>query len=359
MAGSKPSSNKSVGSEKESCPLKKGSIVVQVLRMDTGDFIRGTKVKLDGPSSGNQDCDPKTGSATFDPVDPGKYKAEAVLPAEEQEKFQPSPFGYAAVRAGGCGVITILLQPLAKLKVKVFASNPNSSRVPELVLANASVKVVGVGKTMNEMTSRGGIADIGSLEEGSYDITVELAETDRKKYAPPRPQRVTLNSGDDRLVPIKVSPVELCWIAINVLEEDGEFTKGELPYWIQLPDGRVREGTFTDGHLHLEDIPCGNCIVKLPGISSEDFVVPGNTDVQYEEPKNDFFEVLVEEKDHTPLAEAAYWLRLPDGTEKEGKLDKYGMLRIEGVAAGNCEFKLVDYDKDDLVLVREPAATQA
>lgn len=43
----------------------------------------------------------------------------------------------------------------------------------------------------------------------------------------------------------------------------------------------------------------------------------------------------------------AYVLRLPDGQEVEGYLDKEGLARLDGIAsAGNCLLSFPDRDKD-------------
>src|ERR1043166_9560825 len=88
MAGNQPGSDKKVGASTEPCPLQKSSILVQVQRQDTKDFIGGVTVKLDGPTPGSGQTSSGTGSKLFDSVDPGSYQGEVTLTGQQAEEFE-------------------------------------------------------------------------------------------------------------------------------------------------------------------------------------------------------------------------------------------------------------------------------
>jgi len=47
-----------------------------------------------------------------------------------------------------------------------------------------------------------------------------------------------------------------------------------------------------------------------------------------------------------PLADLAYEAILADGTEKKGKTDSKGLVRLDDIEAGLVEFKLPEVDED-------------
>lgn len=96
MPASAPTSSKPVGSSVEPCPLKKSTILVQVQREDTKQFLAGVDVKLDGPTKGNGKTSAGSGIVLFDPVDPGSYQTDVTLTGKQAEEFEkPQPVKFS------------------------------------------------------------------------------------------------------------------------------------------------------------------------------------------------------------------------------------------------------------------------
>ena len=58
-------------------------------------------------------------------------------------------------------------------------------------------------------------------------------------------------------------------------------------------------------------------------------------------------ELQVVDTEGHPAANLVYWVRLPDGSEREGKLDKDGFTRLEGVADGHCAVRFENVDRQE------------
>jgi len=56
---------------------------------------------------------------------------------------------------------------------------------------------------------------------------------------------------------------------------------------------------------------------------------------------------VLDEEDQ-PVADEAYWIRLPDGSIREGRLDNNGLVRFDGIACGTCLVKLPKYDVQEI-----------
>ena len=61
-----------------------------------------------------------------------------------------------------------------------------------------------------------------------------------------------------------------------------------------------------------------------------------------------WIELEVTDEDGEPAAGQPYWLRLPDGELREGKLDKDGFLRVESIVQGSCEVRFPGVDEAEL-----------
>jgi hypothetical protein len=59
-----------------------------------------------------------------------------------------------------------------------------------------------------------------------------------------------------------------------------------------------------------------------------------------------WIEVAVVGADGSPIPNVAYRLVLPDGSERIGKLDAYGLARVEDVPRGECQIMFPDLDRD-------------
>jgi hypothetical protein len=356
MAGNQPGSDKKVGAASEPCPLKKCSILVQVLRADTGAAIGGAEVAIRGPKSDKKTSSATSGTALFDPVQPGAYAVTASLPAALAKEFETAQSASATAFRGGETVVIIRVIPMAKLKVKVVYLDSGSAGAPETLIANASVEInERAGARQQKTMPSDGIADFGAVKAGEYSIGTTLQEADRKKYRTPIGKLASLSPGENKLVVVQLESIEFCWIEIDLQEEDESPLAESMPYSLKLADGTTREGTIEKGYLRLDKIPCGTCLLRLPGVDGSDYVVPADADVGAKDPPH-WIEIQVQDDGKGPVPEAAYWIKLTDGTVKEGKLDKNGMARFEAIAPGICEFKLPEFDAGDLELVEEAAS---
>ena len=54
----------------------------------------------------------------------------------------------------------------------------------------------------------------------------------------------------------------------------------------------------------------------------------------------DWLEIQGEDADGKPMANRDYVIKLPDGSEKKGKLDQDGFARVEGISPGKCEIEI-------------------
>jgi len=140
-----------------------------------------------------------------------------------------------------------------------------------------------------------------------------------------------------------------CWIEIEVLEEDGSPAAGE-PYRIQLPDGEMREGEIGQtGMVRFDGIACGICKVWFPG--TEEAAILRTTPARY---IFDWIELELLEEDGSPCAEEPYWVRDPEGTIHEGKLDGKGYVRIDPIPSGICQVKFPDTAHDECEVRTRP-----
>lgn len=57
--------------------------------------------------------------------------------------------------------------------------------------------------------------------------------------------------------------------------------------------------------------------------------------------------IKLEDHEGRPAMHARYTVKLPDGTETRGTLDKDGKARLEPVPAGNCEISFPDIHKEE------------
>lgn len=59
-----------------------------------------------------------------------------------------------------------------------------------------------------------------------------------------------------------------------------------------------------------------------------------------------WIEIQLLGEDDKPIANQKYEIELPDGTKKEGTLDKNGKARVAGIEKGECQVSFVDIDRE-------------
>lgn len=110
MAGNQPGSDRKVGAATEPCPLQKCSVLVQVMRGDTKEYMSGAAIKLTGPTSGSGQTAAGSGSKSYDPVEPGAYQLEVSLPGKQAEEFEVPRIPGFTVSRGEAKVLLVQLK---------------------------------------------------------------------------------------------------------------------------------------------------------------------------------------------------------------------------------------------------------
>ncbi len=130
------------------------------------------------------------------------------------------------------------------------------------------------------------------------------------------------------------SPLQPCasdvaedWLELEVLDHRGE-PLVEEPYVLITPGGVRRRGvTDAQGRARIEHVESGRCEVWLPRREPDDYGPP---------PASIEFRVL-EADGQTPRAGEPFVARFEDGSQRRGRLDGEGYVRLDGVYAGTCE----------------------
>ncbi len=137
------------------------------------------------------------------------------------------------------------------------------------------------------------------------------------------------------------------WIEIELTDMEGNPMAGER-YWIELPDGTVREGALNaQGRAYFGGLDPGECEIRWPDLD-EEATVPGLAAVsapRREPPEaRDWIEIELTDMEGNPMVGERYWIRLPDGTVRQGLLDAEGRAFFGDLDAGECEVRWPDLD---------------
>lgn len=158
-------------------------------------------------------------------------------------------------------------------------------------------------------------------------------------------------------IPLASSLLPKTWIEIQLLDEDGEPVAGE-PYWIQLTDGSIRQGTLDRfGLAYFGDLEPGECEVRWPALDGAALVgtsgkaAPARRDAHgsaadpSELGRKTWVEFELVDEDRSPVVDAPYRVTLSDGSIREGTSDARGLVRFEDINPGRCEFRWLDIDE--------------
>lgn len=133
------------------------------------------------------------------------------------------------------------------------------------------------------------------------------------------------------------------WIEIVLLDLAGAPMGGER-YWIALTDGSFREGRLDGaGKARFDGIPPGDCDIRFPDI--DEAVLSSSTKTTGTPRGRSWIELALLDPDGKPVPDERYWIQLPDGAVREGRLDASGKARVEGIAPGECEVRFPDTDE--------------
>lgn len=342
MSNGAPNGSKPVGSSTRPCPLKQSSILVQVMRSDTKEFVGGAAVKVNGPTPGFGETSQGTGTKGFDKVSPGLYEAAVSLTGPQWRKFQVEKPKKFSVPAHSDVVVVLQVAPPGSLHVRVIRAD-NSE-----VLPGATVRAFGPESLPEQTVSADGWAVYEAVHSGAYSIAVMLSGQLAEEFITPLERRETVPAGTATQVIIAVERHHVCWIELELLDNDGNGIPHE-PYWVRLPNAEVREGTLDGkGRARLEQIPCGVCRVRFPQVNStECWLVPSG------EPQ-DWLELELLDDQDQPVANEPYRVTCPDGAIREGALGKNGRARLEGITPGTCRVTFPKLDAKELKSAQEP-----
>jgi hypothetical protein len=172
------------------------------------------------------------------------------------------------------------------------------------------------------------------------------------------------NFDEVEVVKVPAPAYSFDWIAVELLEsENGAPVAGD-PYWIEDPSGTVHEGKLdSKGYVRVDKIPSGTCKVRFPDTATEETILKTTS---FDDPARwvplaarDWIELELLEMDGQPAAGEPYWVKLPDGTIREGDLDKKGFARIDGIPSGICQVKFQDTDIQEVDRTTPPPVVAA
>jgi hypothetical protein len=184
-----------------------------------------------------------------------------------------------------------------------------------------------------------------------------------------------------RPVPVE----EKTWIEIELLDMDDNPMPGE-PYWIELTDGSIREGSLNDkGRAYFGDLDAGICEVRWPrlddsatqnpasatraprakvaasdraggeappdadrdaaeAVASAEERAGGGAPWVTPRREREWIEIELLDMDDRPVPDERYRITLTDGSVREGRLDSAGRAYFGDLDTGICEVGWPDLD---------------
>jgi hypothetical protein len=151
---------------------------------------------------------------------------------------------------------------------------------------------------------------------------------------------------------------ELTWIEIELTDMEGNPVPGER-YWVKLPDGTVREGALNEqGRAYFGGLDAGAAEIRWPDLDEEATVeAPRAVSAPRREATRErtWVEIELTDMEGNALPRERYWIKLPDGSVREGALDAQGRAYFDDLDPGACEIRWPDLDEE--ATVAEPDAT--
>jgi hypothetical protein len=153
---------------------------------------------------------------------------------------------------------------------------------------------------------------------------------------------------------------ERTWIEIELLDMEGAPVPFER-YWIKLPDGTVREGALdAKGRAYFGDLDPGTADIRWPDRDGDATLEArglgqqpvSQTTSNTEEPLGErtWIEIELLDMEGAPVPNEAYWIKLPDGTIRTGRLDDSGRAYFNDLDVGNCLIRWPDRDDEATLL---------
>lgn len=211
---------------------------------------------------------------------------------------------------------------------------------------------------------------------GDSDLTVVLEALERGVLVAWREKREHVAQTDgagagqaaEESAPAEALTSTKTWIEIELLDMDGNPMRGEA-YWIKLPDGTVYEGSLDEhGRAYFGELDPGSAEIRWPQRDG-DATVEGRPTGQGEVPAGrdgtsagnrtgprDWVEIELLDMDDQPVPYERYWIKLPDGTVREGVLDASGRAYFDDLDTGQCVIRWLGRDEEAAVLVPDATA---
>lgn len=148
------------------------------------------------------------------------------------------------------------------------------------------------------------------------------------------------------------------WIEIELVDMEGNPMPGE-PYRIKLPDGTERRGTLdSQGRAYFGNLDPGQAEIfweardgdateSAPPLGQGPVSGPsggGGSPVSIHE--RHWVELELLDMEGEPVPHERYWIKLPDGTVRQGNLDARGLAYFDDLDLGECEIRWPGRDED-------------
>lgn len=148
------------------------------------------------------------------------------------------------------------------------------------------------------------------------------------------------------------------WIEIELLDMEGNPMPGE-PYRLKLPDGTERRGTLdAQGRAYFGNLDPGQAEIfweARDGDATENAPPLGQSPTRGAAPtsasplsrhERTWVELELLDMDDAPVPYERYWIKLPDGTVREGALNAQGRAYFDDLDLGTCEIRWPFRDGD-------------
>ncbi len=174
-------------------------------------------------------------------------------------------------------------------------------------------------------------------------------------------------AGEDETIQSEGLLTQKTWIEVELLDMDGNPMRGE-PYWVKLPDGTVREGSLDEhGRAYFGELDPGSAEIHWPnrdGDATEPSMPLGQRELAPESgggssagnrAERTWVEIELLDMEGRPVPHERYWIKLPDGTVREGVLDAMGCAYFDDLDPGQCTIRWLGRDEEAAFM--EPDAT--
>ena len=359
MPDAAPSSQRSVGSTTESCPLKSCSLLVQVLRADTGTGVPGISVKVDGPTPVSGDTEGSMGIREFTEMRAGKYKSEVSISGASASKFSKFQVGdrqYFSISRGGQQSVIFMIHPPGALHVKVFRKDTNEA------LKDVVVQFTGPDGIPDKITPATGTIVLDPLPVGRYEARIRLPEYLEGRFHVPSSRIVEIKSGKTERLVFEVGRF-LKPIRARLIDTNGKPIPNE-PHETPPDDKVVDKGkTDEDGRLVSKDLEHGPYKLRYTGIDMGDWekiapdqpkapeaADPGKWEVPpppaFPAPRQTIRALLRDERG-TPIVGEPYEILSGDHVIETGQTDADGRLQTMELDPGSYQLRYSRIDKGD------------